>query len=84
MSSTVEVLDESIRATDQQKEAANQVSATMLEIRRAVEELAGEQQQRAATAESVETMIRDLTEMLERHGISVNGPARNGSRPPAQ
>ena len=80
MSSTVEVLDESIRATDQQKEAAGQVSDTMLDVRRAIEELASEQEQRAATAERVESMIQGLTEMLERHGLDVNGsvPSRPG------
>src|SRR5436190_18321224 len=48
MSSTVDVLDESLRATDQQKEAAEQVSGAMIEIRSAAEQLAAEQQQRAA------------------------------------
>jgi hypothetical protein len=81
MTSTVEVLDESIRATDQQKEAAGQVSDTMLEVRRAIEELASEQEQRAATAERVESMIRGLTDMLERHGRSVNGSASSPSGP---
>jgi methyl-accepting chemotaxis protein len=79
MRSTVDVLDESIRATDQQQEAATQVSATMLEIRRAIEELASEQVQRAATAERVETLIRGLTETLDAHGISENGAAPNGA-----
>ena len=79
MSSTVEALDESIRATDQQKEAASQVSDTMLEIRRAIEELASEQVQRAVTAEDVETLIRGLTETLERHGVVVNGAAAASS-----
>jgi methyl-accepting chemotaxis protein len=81
MRSTVDVLDESIRATEQQKEAASQVSATMLEIRRAIEELASEQVQRATTAERVETLIRSLTETLERHGITTNGASRNGATP---
>jgi DNA-binding FadR family transcriptional regulator len=79
MRSTVDVPDESIRATDQQQEAATQVSATMLEIRRAIEELASEQVQRAATAERVETLIRGLTETLDAHGISENGAAPNGA-----
>jgi hypothetical protein len=81
MRSTVDVLDESIRATEQQKEAASQVSATMLEIRRAIEELASEQVQRATTAERVETLIRGLTETLERHGLTTNGASRNGATP---
>ena len=50
MSSTADVLDESIRATEQQKEAAEQVSAAMVEIRTAAEQLAAEQQERTGTA----------------------------------
>jgi methyl-accepting chemotaxis protein len=81
MRTTVDVLDESIRATDQQKEAATQVSVTMLEIRRAIDELASEQVQRAATAERVETLIRGLTATLEHHGIATNGATPDGAGP---
>jgi len=78
MASTAEMLDESIRATDQQRDAAGQVSATMVEIRSAVEHLASEQSQRAATAERVEEMIRELQQLLREHGVS---PGGNGAGP---
>jgi len=80
MASTAEALDQSIQTTDQQKQAAAQVSQTMLEIRRAVEELADEQRQRKITAERVESMIGDLTETLSEHGVALNGHGRDGER----
>jgi methyl-accepting chemotaxis protein len=73
MATTAGVLVDSIRTTDQQKEAAGQVSSTMVEIRRAVEQLAVEQRQRAATAERVEHMINELTETLTAHGVALDG-----------
>jgi methyl-accepting chemotaxis protein len=73
MGSTAEALDQSIQTTDQQKQAAAQVSASMVEIRRAVEELADEQRQRRATAERMESMIRDLTDTLTEHGVTLDG-----------
>ncbi len=81
MASTAEVLDESIAAAEQQREAAAQVSSTVDEIRRAVDELAREQSSRAATAAQVESMTQDLTQTLERHGISLDGnqPDREGT-----
>jgi methyl-accepting chemotaxis protein len=60
MHSTAEVLDESIRATDQQKEAASQVAGAMVEIRTAAEQLATEQQERAASAARVEELVEAL------------------------
>jgi chemotaxis signal transduction protein len=57
MRSTADVLDESIRATDQQKEAASQVAGAMVEIRTAAEQLATEQQGRAASATNVEALV---------------------------
>src|SRR5215213_5504156 len=68
MSSTVDVLDESLRATDQQKEAAQQVSGAMVEIRTAAEQLAAEQQERAATAQRVDTLVDDLEQKLVELG----------------
>jgi methyl-accepting chemotaxis protein len=83
MRSTVDVLDESIRATDQQKEAAEQVAGAMVEIRTAAEQLAAEQTERTATAERVDGLVQELEHMLARHGLApANGAiARaNGSR----
>ena len=79
MRSTVDVLDESLRATDQQKEAADQVSAAMVEIRTAAEQLAAEQQERAGTAQRVDTLVDDLegklVELLRGNGGAATGPA---------
>jgi methyl-accepting chemotaxis protein len=73
MGSTVDVLDESIRATDQQREAAEQVSTAMVEIRTAAEQLAVEQQARATTAEHVDRLAHELEQVLARHGVTRNG-----------
>jgi methyl-accepting chemotaxis protein len=64
MHSTAGVLDESIRATDQQKEAASQVAGAMVEIRAAAEQLAAEQQERAASAARVEELVEELEQRL--------------------
>jgi methyl-accepting chemotaxis protein len=91
MRSTSDVLDESLRATDQQKEAAGQVSGAMIEIRTAAEQLAAEQHRRAASAADVEQLIGSLEAVLSDHGVSLsNGhsvsvrPSTNGSSPPGQ
>jgi methyl-accepting chemotaxis protein len=79
MRSTADVLDESIRATDQQKEAASQVSGAMVEIRTAAEQLATEQQGRAASAASVEDLVGALERVLKENGLAVsNGHRMNG------
>jgi hypothetical protein len=80
MGSTVDVLDESLRATDQQREAAEQVSTAMVEIRTAAEQLAVEQQARAATAQHVDRLAHELEQVLARHGVTRNGagPAAAG------
>jgi methyl-accepting chemotaxis protein len=77
MRSTADVLDESIRATDQQKEAAGQVSGAMVEIRTAAEQLATEQQGRAASATSVEQLVGALEEQLVQLGTLVDGEAES-------
>ena len=64
MHSTVDVLDESIRATDQQKDAAEQVSGAMVEIRTAAEQLAAEQEERATAAQQVDKLVEDLEKQL--------------------
>ena len=77
MRSTVDVLDESLRATDQQKEAADQVSTAMTEIRAAAEQLALEQQERAGTAQRVDTLVDDL----ERKLVEFSAVGGNGGDP---
>ena len=51
MTSTADVLEESIRATEQQKQAAEQVSAAMVQIRTAAEQLAAEGSKRTDSAQ---------------------------------
>jgi methyl-accepting chemotaxis protein len=64
MSSTATMLEESIFATQQQKSAADQVSTAMVQIREAANQLATEQEQRLATAESVDDLVRKLEHAL--------------------
>lgn len=76
MHSTAELLGDSIQATEQQKEAADQVTGAMLEIRSAAEELAHEQEERASLATRVETLAGELERLLAEHGVgSLNGSA---------
>jgi hypothetical protein len=63
------VLEESIRATEQQKQAAEQVSAAMVQIRTAAEQLAAEGRARAEAAEKVTTLVADLERGLERPAL---------------
>jgi methyl-accepting chemotaxis protein len=77
MRSTAGVLDDSIQATEQQKDAASQVTSTMLEIRKAAEELAGDQRQRASVTEQVDKLVQELEQTLARHGLA----AANGAGP---
>ncbi len=80
MRTTAGVLDDSIQATDQQKDAASQVTSTMLEIRKAAEELAGDQRQRAAVTDQVDVLVQELEETLAQHGLA----ATNGATPHAR
>jgi methyl-accepting chemotaxis protein len=74
MRSTGEELEESLHATEQQKQAADQVALAMTEIRSAAEQLSAEQAQRLETTQRVEGLARDLGALLESHGVSM----RNG------
>ena len=65
MSSTAAMLEESILATQQQKSAADQVAAAIVQIRAASDQLAAEQTQRAATSERVEQLVGELEHTLE-------------------
>jgi methyl-accepting chemotaxis protein len=60
MRSTASTLEESILATQQQKSAADQVSAAMAEVRDAADHLAADHEQRAATVERLETLVGEL------------------------
>jgi methyl-accepting chemotaxis protein len=79
--STILATEQSMAATDNQKDAAAQAATTMAEIRRAAEQLAAEQQQRAGTAERVEDLVRGLEQMLDRYGLqATNGHADTAVR----
>jgi hypothetical protein len=79
--STILATEQSMAATDNQKDAAAQAASTMVEIRRAAEQLAAEQQQRAGTAERVEELVRGLETMLDRYGLrAANGRADTAVR----
>jgi hypothetical protein len=54
----------------------------MVEIRTAAEQLAAEQQQRAASAEQAEDLVQQLEDVLRHHGLEVgNGDRANGGVP---
>jgi methyl-accepting chemotaxis protein len=83
MTSTSDVLDESLTATEQQREAANQVSTAMVEIRTAAEQLAAEQEQRKVSAERVTQVIADLYSGLEEFSKIADETGHNGHAPSA-
>jgi methyl-accepting chemotaxis protein len=66
MTSTASMLEESILATQQQKTAADQVAAAIVQIRAAADQLAAEQAQRTATSERVEQLVGELETTLDR------------------
>ena len=70
MGSTASMLEESILATQQQKSAADQVAAAMVQIREAADQLAAEQAQRAVTAERVEQLVVQLETTLKSYGAA--------------
>ncbi|HEV3321242.1 MAG TPA: methyl-accepting chemotaxis protein [Solirubrobacteraceae bacterium] len=79
--STILATEQSMAATDNQKDAAAQAATTMVEIRRAAEQLAAEQQLRAGTSERVEDLVRGLEQMLDRYGLqATNGHADTAIR----
>ncbi len=79
--STILATEQSMAATDNQKDAAAQAASTMVEIRRAAEQLAAEQQLRAGTSERVEELVRTLEQTLGRYGLAAaNGNADTAVR----
>jgi methyl-accepting chemotaxis protein len=78
------VLEESLRATEQQREAAEQVSNAMVEIRTAAEQLTAEQQQRTQSAERVSAAVGELYDRLDEFGrmSGAGSPATNGRADP--
>jgi methyl-accepting chemotaxis protein len=68
--STILATEQSMAATDSQRDAAAQAAMTMVEIRRAAEQLAAEQQLRASTSERVEELVQALEQTLGRYGLT--------------
>ncbi len=65
MASTASMLEESILVTQQQKSAADQVDAATQQIRDAVDHLAVEQAQWAATSERLEKLVDEIETALQ-------------------
>jgi methyl-accepting chemotaxis protein len=79
MRSTGDELDQSLVATSQQREAANQVAVAMGEIRGAAQMLSTEQEQSLRSTERVEHSSEELRKLLVHYGIPVaNGAVANG------
>ena len=64
MTSTATMLEESLLAAQQQKTAADQVDASILQIRQGADQLATAQSQRASTAERLETLVDEIENAL--------------------
>jgi methyl-accepting chemotaxis protein len=73
MASTAEMLEESILATQQQKSAADQVAAAMVQVREAADQLAAEQAERVVTAERVDELVAELEGTLASYRIHTDG-----------
>jgi methyl-accepting chemotaxis protein len=79
--STILATEQSMAATDNQRDAAAQAATTMVEIRRAAEQLAAEQQLRAGTSARVEELVRTLEQTLGGYGLrAANGHADTAVR----
>jgi methyl-accepting chemotaxis protein len=79
MGATSDVLDESLQATEQQREAANQVSAAMVQIRTAAEQIAADQEHRKLSAQKVTDAVSELDHRLEEFARIEAEAGRNGS-----
>jgi methyl-accepting chemotaxis protein len=75
MRSTGEELEDSLRATEQQKQAADQVAVAMTEIRTAAEQLSAEQEGRVEITQRVEGLVGDLERLLGEYGIDAGRSA---------
>src|SRR5207302_6295293 len=64
MTSTATMLEESLLAAQQQKTAADQVDAAILQIRQGADQLASDLAQRAATAERLESLVDEIEAVL--------------------
>jgi methyl-accepting chemotaxis protein len=64
MTSTATMLEESLLAAQQQKTAADQADASILQIRQGADQLANAQSQRASTAERLESLVDEIEAAL--------------------
>ena len=80
MTSTATMLEESLLAAQQQKSAADQADAAILQIRRGADQLAADLALRAATAERLESLVDEIEAVLAedqpRAGPGAAGPSR--------
>jgi hypothetical protein len=74
MTSTATMLEESLLAAQQQKTAADQVDAAILQIRQGADQLATDLAHRAATAERLEALVDEIEAVLSEDQ-PVTGPA---------
>jgi len=72
MSSTIDVLRQSIHASEEQQDASSQVSSTMVDIRASAEQLAAEQSHRANISEQLESLVDKLADTLKQSGVEVD------------
>jgi methyl-accepting chemotaxis protein len=76
---TILATEQSMAATDQQRDASEQAATAMVDVRRAIELLAAQQDERAGTAENVGNLVTSLEQMLERYGVHAPSVRRKGS-----
>jgi methyl-accepting chemotaxis protein len=79
MTSTATMLEESLLAAQQQKTAADQADAAILQIRQGADQLATDLAQRAATAERLEDLVDEIDAVLSEEQPATGtaaGPAR--------
>jgi hypothetical protein len=74
MTSTATMLEESLLAAQQQKTAADQVDAAILQIRQGADQLATDLAQRASTAERLESLVDEIEAVLSEDAPG-GGPA---------
>ena len=73
MTSTATMLEESLLAAQQQKSAADQADAAILQIRRGADQLATAQSQRASTAERLESLVDEIENALRVGHVEHDG-----------
>jgi hypothetical protein len=79
MTSTATMLEESLLAAQQQKTAADQADAAILQIRQGADQLASAQSQRASTAERLESLVDEIEAVLSEDELGAR-PAPAGPR----